>query len=387
MLRICQIPISAPGYYLPLYQLAAFPLSSSGMGVEQNSMPGNLNRDIAVLIPAWQPGDQLIPLVASLIDEGTSTIVIVDDGSDSAHRLIFDRLASMPAVHLLRHAVNLGKGRALKDGLNYILTRLPEICGVVTADADGQHTAEDILRVVQTLRESGRFVLGSRSFGSKVPLRSRFGNTLTRYVFRLLSGCSVSDTQSGLRGFPRDMIAELLPLAGERYEYEMNVLAHLCRRGAPPIAVPIETVYLEQNRSSHFDPIRDSMRIYFVLLRFYTSSLIAAGIDLVVFTIAFAITRNLPFSFITGRLSSLANFLLNRQFVFHSNVSFPESLWRYYALVVAIGLASYGSIRALSGELHWNMYAAKVLVETLLSLVSFSVQRTFVFRRPQETSS
>lgn len=337
-----------------------------------------------MLIPAWQPEERLIPLVSSLIEHGFSSIVIVDDGSDSAHQAIFDTLESMPSVHLLRHAVNLGKGRALKDGLNYILTRLPEIRGVVTADADGQHTVEDIVRVAQSLQKSGRFVIGSRTFGGNVPLRSRFGNTLTRYVFRFLSGSSVGDTQSGLRGFPRDLISALLPLEGERYEYEMNVLAHLCRHGLPPVEIPIATVYIEQNRSSHFDPVRDSMRIYFVLLRFYTSSLIAAGIDLVVFSAAFAITKNLPFSFITGRLSSLANFLLNRQFVFHSNVSVPESLWRYYALVVAVGLVSFGSIRALSGDLHWNMYASKIFVETLLSLVSFSVQRTFVFRKQQE---
>lgn len=341
---------------------------------------------IAVLIPAWQPEPQLIELVTSLIAEGVSTVIVVDDGSDPRCRSIFDALETIPSVHLLQHAVNLGKGRSLKDGLNFVLTRLPEMKGVVTADADGQHTVQDILQVAKALQESGRFVLGVRSFEENVPLRSRFGNTLTRHVFRFLSGCSISDTQSGLRGFPRQGIAELLTLAGERYEYEMNVLAHLCRCGSPPVEIPIATVYIEQNRSSHFDPIRDSMRIYFVLLRFYTSSLVAAGIDFVVFSMAFAATKNVLLSFIVGRLSSLVNFLMNREFVFHSNASISGALWRYYALVVVMGMLSFGSIRVLASGLHWNVYVAKIIVETLLSLVSFSVQRTFVFRRQQETS-
>lgn len=342
--------------------------------------------NIAVLIPAWRPGDRLVSLVKALAEAGISSIIVVDDGSGPEFEHIFHMLEVLPAVCVRRHAVNMGKGRALKNGLNFVLTELPEIRGIVTADADGQHTVEDILHVAQVLQRSEQFVLGTRSFDGKVPLRSRFGNTVTRYVFRVFSGHSVSDTQSGLRGFPRQLISGLLALSGERYEYEMNVLAHLCRRGLPPIEIPIETVYIEQNRSSHFDPVRDSMRIYFVLLRFYTSSLIAAGIDLAVFSMAFAVTKDLPFSFITGRLSSLANFLLNRQFVFHSEVSIPASLWRYYALVIVIGLLSYGSIRTLTGGLHWNMYAAKILVETLLSFVSFSVQRTFVFRKHQEIS-
>ncbi len=357
------------------------------MPLSQENISGSPNRKIAVLIPAWQPEPQLIALVTSLIGNGISAVVVVDDGSDPRCRPVFDALESLPAAYLLRHAINLGKGRALKDGLNFVLTRLPEVSGVVTADADGQHTVQDILRVADSLRESGRFVLGSRGFDENVPLRSRFGNTLTRYVFRFLSGCSVGDTQSGLRGFPRQKIPELLPLAGERYEYEMNVLAHLCRCGTPPVEIPIATVYIEQNRSSHFDPIRDSMRIYFVLLRFYASSLIAAGIDFVVFSMAFAATKNVLVSFIIGRLSSLVNFLLNRGFVFHSNVSISGALWRYYALVLVMGVLSFGSIRGLSGGLHWNVYVAKVLVETLLSLVSFSVQRIFVFGRQQETSA
>jgi putative flippase GtrA len=288
-------------------------------------------------------------------------------------------------VHVLRHAVNLGKGRALKTGFNFVLDRFPHLLGVVTADADGQHRVEDVVRVAEALEASPRrTVLGCRQFVGAVPMRSRFGNTMTRWVFRFVTGTGVSDTQTGLRGFPLSKLAELMGLAGERYEYEMTVLGHLCRTGSSVVEVPIATVYLDGNRSSHFDPIRDSMRIYFVLLRFYASSLIAAGIDFVGFSVTFALTHDVLTSFVVGRLSSLANFLLNKRYVFHSGTSLGGSLGRYYLLAIAVAMASYGSIRGLTEYFGWNVFAAKLVVDTLLSFASFAVQRTFVFPMREE---
>ena len=85
------------------------------------------------------------------------------------------------------------------------------------------------------------------------------GNHLTRLIFHFFSGHQVSDTQTGLRAFPSAPLPDLLALPGERYEYEMTVLAHLCRYGNSPIEVPISTIYIDNNRSSHFNPTRDSM--------------------------------------------------------------------------------------------------------------------------------
>lgn len=225
--------------------------------------------NIAVLIPAWQPGPQLIELVSSLLKRGITLIIIVDDGSRPESQAIFSELRSYSSVVVLRHASNMGKGRSLKYGLHYILKEHDLIQGVVTADADGQHTVQDIVQIAQALQASPRFFLGSRSFEGNVPFRSYLGNSITRMVFFLLSGCRVKDTQSGLRGFPRQMIPELLTLDGDRYEFEMIELAYLCRQGILPIEIPIETVYIEGNRASHFNPLIDSIRIYFVLLRFY----------------------------------------------------------------------------------------------------------------------
>jgi len=339
----------------------------------------------AVLVPAWDPESVLITLVESLLQLGFGAVLVVNDGSSTASAEIFQQLQALDRVHLLRHAINLGKGRALKNGINYLLAELPGFDVLVTADADGQHTPSDIARVAESaLNNPGKSVLGSRSFVKDVPLRSRVGNSLTRYIFAFVTGAKLMDTQTGLRAFQRSTLPELIVLEGEHYEYEMSVLAHICRAGSKPLEVPIETIYIEGNRSSHFDPIRDSMRIYFVLARFFLSSIIAAGIDFLVFTLTFAITGNVLASVIVGRLSSLVNFALNKKFVFHSRTSIIGSLWRYYVLVAAIAALSYGLIYALTFHLHWNVYAAKVTVDVLLSLVSFSVQRTFVFRKSEE---
>lgn len=336
----------------------------------------------AVLIPAREPESCLREIAAGLVEAGFGAVLVLDDGSSPRCIALFAEIATMPRVHLLRHAVNLGKGRALKTGINAFLTGFPGFDRLVTADADGQHRVPDIVRVAQA--SSSQVVLGARVFSGDVPLRSRFGNELTRRVFALVTGVKLSDTQTGLRCFPASTLPELMLLEGERYEYEMTVLAHLCRRGKRPMEVPIETVYLDGNKSSHFDPIRDSMRIYFVLARFYVSSIVAAGIDFAGFTAAYALTHHVLTSVIIGRLSSLVNFALNKKFVFQSEGSLPGALWRYYLLVLAIGGVSYGSIFALHRFLHWNVFAAKLTVDVLLSFVSFSVQRTFVFRNRPE---
>jgi putative flippase GtrA len=320
-------------------------------------------------------------LVAELVASGFDHVVILDDGSSQTSQHVFQSLTD--AGHtVLRHAVNLGKGRALKTGFNHLLTDHPHLIGVVTADADGQHTAADIVKVANGLLSSGaRPVLGVRGFSSNVPFRSRFGNTLTRYIFAFVTGVKIGDTQTGLRGLPLTLLPELIALDGERYEYEMTMLAHLCRDGSKPVEIPIETIYIEGNRSSHFNPVWDSMRIYFVLARFFLSSIIAAGVDFLGFSATFFVTHNIAASVAVGRLSSLVNFALNRRFVFRNRGSLVSALWRYYALVVVVAGLSYGLIWALTTRLRWNVFAAKLCVDITLSLVSFSVQRTFIFRR------
>ena len=269
---------------------------------------------IAVLIPAWKPDQSLISLVSSLVELSFGAIVVVDDGSGAGFDWIVE-LAQNGRVRVIRHARNLGKGRALKTGMRYFLDHLAAFDGVVTCDADGQHHPADVRAAAVSLgREPGKLILGSRRLSGSVPLRSRVGNALTRHVFALLIGNKLTDTQSGLRAIPRELIPRLLHLNGDRYDYEMNVLAEAA--GSCGVAeVPIRTIYIDGNRSSHFRPFGDSMRIYLVLARFYLSSMITAAIDLLIFAIIFWVTTSLLASVVCGRASSIANFLLNRRLV------------------------------------------------------------------------
>lgn len=238
------------------------------------AFPSSGLQGIAVVIPAWQPESRLQALVASLAGRGIRDMVVVDDGSGPQYAAFFRELARVPGVIVLEHQHNQGKGRALKTGFAHVLRAMPHVHAVVSADADGQHLPEDIVQVARTmLREPGEVVLGTRCFaGPAVPLRSRLGNQITRVFFAVAAGRLLGDTQTGLRGLPRTLLANLLTLPGERYEFEMVMLAYLCALPLTLVEVPIRTVYLDGNRGSHFRPLQDSVLVYRALWRFRGSA-------------------------------------------------------------------------------------------------------------------
>ena len=171
---------------------------------------------VVVLIPAYKPDDRLIQLTRELKEEKLD-VLLVDDGGQKPFAPIFEQCRALGA-EIAVHAVNQGKGRALKTGLNAALNIWPDLSGVVTADADGQHTLRDILRIIEAMREHpNALVLGSREFTGDVPFKSRWGNRITRFVYALASGVHVSDTQTGLLGFPACAIPAMITIDGERY--------------------------------------------------------------------------------------------------------------------------------------------------------------------------
>jgi len=224
-----------------------------------------MREKIVVIIPAYEPEDSLVELLRSL-QADFGRIVVVDDGSKTADA-VFERVAWMDGVTLIRHDVNRGKGAALKTAFAAVAKDFPDAEGVVTADADGQHLPADIVSVAKSvLAHPDRFTLGVRAFDGDVPLRSRFGNAWSRWFFFLLTGTMVYDTQTGLRGIPRKFLPALCDIPGDRYEYEGRMLVAAARMKEKPVQVRIRTVYLEGNRTSHFNPIRDSLRTQTALL-------------------------------------------------------------------------------------------------------------------------
>lgn len=335
----------------------------------------------AILIPAYKPDDKLVALTDQLLTHDDLKLVVVDDGSGEAFRPVFEALDKR--VTLISYPDNKGKGGALKTGIRYIMDHMPECERLVTADADGQHRYADIRRVLDKSEEMpGALVLGSRAFDGDVPLRSRFGNAMTRQVFAIASGMKVRDTQTGLRGFDRDGMRLFVDVPGDRYEYEINMLLTAARAEMPIYEVTIETVYLNDNESSHFNPLKDSLRIYACILKFACSSLICFGIDYVLFQL---LRTFIPLTWVSNLLarivSASVNFTLNKKLVFKGNEKTLPAVLKYAALAVFIYLIDTAILALLYEKLGWSRYVVKIISGVLGYLISFPVQGRIVYRK------
>lgn len=336
-----------------------------------------------ILIPAYEPNERLIKLIYDLIDICDYDIVVVDDGSGEEYKYIFDTAKNLGCT-VLTHEKNRGKGAALKTGFQYIKETKEKI-GVVTADCDGQHLPKDIIKIAESIEDHKEsIVLGTRRFAGKVPFRSRFGNSVTRTVFSFASGAKIYDTQTGLRGFSMEMMPWLLDVSGERFEYEMNMLLDASSAGYNFHEIDINTVYLEQNKSSHFRPLTDSFRVYFPIFKFSASSIMSGVLDFVLLGILQLLTSNLFLAVIGARVfSAVFNYTVNRLFVFSKfkNASVKSSLPRYIILAVIVMFANYGVIGLYYSIIGLSLFLAKVLTEITIFLFSYWSQRKFVFVR------
>ncbi len=334
---------------------------------------------ITVLIPAYKPDRRLNQLVEALNDAGFRRVVVVDDGGGEAYAAIFADLAGRATV--LTHPVNRGKGAALKTGLAEI-AKTPG-AGVVTADADGQHTPADIAKIADALLASpDSLIMGSRDKKS-MPPRSRAGNTITCGVFGLLTGLWLGDTQTGLRGLPAFALPRFAALEGDRYEYEINMLICASEQNIPVKEVKIETIYLDNNASSHFNALKDGLRIYRLMFRqagkFVVSSLISALIDILLFSLlhyAFAWSR-IAAQIGARVVSAFINYVLNSRMVFGRRLS-GQSLLRYTVLAAFILACSCVGHFALE-KLRVPALLAKIIVDGLLYFLSYRIQRSKVF--------
>ncbi|MEU4424720.1 glycosyltransferase family 2 protein [Actinoplanes sp. NPDC024001] len=332
-----------------------------------------------VLIPAYQPDERLPGLVARL---GHHRVLVVDDGSGPSYAEVFEATRRAGAeVVTLDH--NRGKGFALKTGFAHIEARHPG-ADVVCADSDGQHRPEDIEAVAARVGAGGAaMVLGVRRFTGRVPARSRFGNAATRLLFRLATGCAVTDTQTGLRGYPARMLRTLGTVPGDRFEYELRLLLRAARDRMPIEEVEIATVYLDGNRSSHFRPVRDSARVYRPLLAFAGSSLLAFALDAALLAGLVGWTGELAASAVAARLvSATVNYTVNRGAVFRGGERVPHrrAAPRYAALALASLTANVLLLHLLSA-LTGSLVVAKLVTEASLFVAGFAVQRAYVFGR------
>lgn len=349
--------------------------------------------EIAVVIPAYNPEMTLINYINDLIDKGFDKIIVVNDGSSEECRPVFKQVEASLRCTLIEHPINKGKGRALKTAFERFLNdeRFAGCKGVVTADADGQHSPRDTCAVAEALCENeDNFVLGVRDFDSEgVPFKSKKGNKITRGVMKLLFSKNVTDTQTGLRGLNREFIRECLTLKGERFEYEINMLI-LGMRTQNLVEIPIETIYFNQNRATSFKAVADSVKIYMCIFssffKFCFSSLSSSAVDIALFNVfTFLFSQSMSAvkavfaATVAARIfSSFFNYIVNRNVVFKVNTS-KNAVVKYYALVILIMLLSAILVTLLFSLTKWNKSLIKIAVDTVLFMLSYKVQQAWVF--------
>lgn len=390
---------------------------------------------IIVLIPAYKPEDKMLHLLQALGEyrsmsaeagsgqqreavkntdrddfAGIDGIVIVDDGGREEYRELFEKAQAM-GCRVVHHEVNRGKGAAIRTGIQTAMDQYGADIHIVTADADGQHLPGDIVKVARVLLEKNSggadagpvLVLGTRDFsGDDVPARSMLGNRITAAFFKIATGTSCSDTQTGLRGIPAALLPLALDTGGDRYEYEMDFLTEAVKK-ADLAQVPIETVYEEGNKTSHFRPVRDSLLIYRKPIRYALTSVGSAAVDWALFLLLLRMFGLSAFSAgaagtagktaggtafakaagtaaAVSRIGSgLFNFELNRRWSFQSKGNPGREAARYLILFGANILCNAGMVTAFS---YTGIPAAvgKVIADVTLFIANYHVQKRWVFK-------
>ena len=355
--------------------------------------------NISVVLPSLDPDEKLVAVIDGLLEYGFSDIILVNDGSKPENLHYFEEAAAAhPEIHLLHHAVNKGKGAALKTAFNWFLENRPDAAGVVTVDGDNQHHPEDTRSCCEQMLKSGKLVLGVRDFSlPHVPQRSRKGNKITCTVFKIFCGMTLSDTQTGLRAIPASALKTLVKIKGERFEYETNMLLALKEHRIHYEEVKIRTVYIEENKSSHFRAVRDSWRIYKLILghffKYTISSVVSSVFELILVAVLnvalLGVLDGFWFNTVPGfigrAVSSLLNFYINKRLVFHSHGNTGKALGRYYMLalpqmLLQLGLSS-GAYRLFGIEEAQTVLRMLIymLVMCILFVASYTIQQRWVF--------
>ncbi len=351
---------------------------------------------IIIMIPALNPSHQFIKYIDELIDNNFRNIIVINDGSATEFNTIFEAIKEKNII-VIEHEKNLGKGKAIKSGLEYLQSNdaYNDCLGVITVDSDGQHLLKDVINVANSLKENkDSLILGCRDFESNnVPPKSKFGNKTTSNFFKLLYGVKISDTQTGLRGISKNLFNQLINLEGDRFEYETNMLIDCILKKVNIVEVQIETVYMNNNKETHFRPFKDSVLIYWRILnsffKYSLVSVISCIIDLTLFQILLLTlpiknskTILIVISTVIARvISSLVNYTLNKKVSFNSKNNVKNTILKYYALCIIQIIVSSTLVSILCNFIGIPEILVKIVVDTIIFIVNYRVQRLFIFNR------
>lgn len=225
-----------------------------------------LRASVVGIIPCYNVADFCEQVVLQAVRH-VDRLLVIDDGSTDGTSEVLARLAAaMPErVGLITFAENHGKGVGLMAGFCEALNRF-DFDTLVTLDGDGQHPPQEIPRIAAAVAAGADMAIGGRDLG-RMPARSKLGNTTVSSLLRWRYPHAPADTQSGLRGFSRAFAGEILrKVSGSRYETELQMLLLALSQQRNIVSVPIPTIYIDNNRSSKFRPVTDSIRILYALL-------------------------------------------------------------------------------------------------------------------------
>jgi glycosyltransferase involved in cell wall biosynthesis len=342
-----------------------------------------------IVIPSLNPTNELTALIDELGDR--EKVIIVDDGSSD--KSIFDTLKLRANVFVLTHPENRGKGAAIKTAAAFIAENFPA-AGFVTADDDGQHTAEDIIKVRAAIENShGALVLGVRDFSErKVPIRSKMGNFSTSVIFKIRTGRTLHDTQTGLRGIPAALVGKLGEIPGTRFDFEITMLTQFSDQNIPFVYVPISTVYKSGGRKSNYRTFTDSVKVIkgilyrsqprgvFQFSKFGLSSFLSACVDVGLYYVFYQFLPVLISAYVARLISGVFNFTVNRNLVFDSKESRARSAIKYI-LLFAVQLVLTANLTDLLVNAGANVLISKIVIDLALFTLSFIIQKKLVFRK------
>lgn len=357
----------------------------------------DLDKKVLILIPSFKPTKILVEYINELIRNNYNDIVVINDGSPSEYDEIFDELKAKKECTLLKNETNMGKGVALKKGLEFFKEKNKnnKYIGVITVDSDGQHLVKDISKVAEKMQKSPKtLILGARNFNEKnVPNKSSFGNKMTSNVFKILYGKRISDTQTGFRGIPTDLIDDCINISGNRFEYETNMLIYCILNKIEIEEVPIETVYIDNNSGTSFRPIQDSISIYAKILnsfiKYSAVSVISCVIDIVLFQLILinlkldlSETMLITISTVIARIvSSLVNYYLNKKVSFNSKKDIKNTILKYYMLCIIQMILSASLVSLIYYFTGITEVLIKIVVDTIIFFINYRIQRTIIFNK------
>ena len=210
-----------------------------------------------VIIPTYNNAATLAGVIEDVAQYSEHIIVVNDGSTDNT----VDIVKNYPAVQFISYPKNVGKGWALRTSFSYAAARGYKY--VITIDSDGQHFAKDLPAFINKLEEEpNSIIIGARNMGQdSVPGGSSFGNKFSNFWFKIETGITSPDTQSGFRLYPLEPLKKMRFFT-RKYEFEIEVLVRAAWKGVAVVSVPVTVYYAAAaERISHFRPYKDFFRI------------------------------------------------------------------------------------------------------------------------------